>query len=323
MKLFSITALVFLLPTKGVVKEPSICLTDGIWNGHYISYYKNGKKKAEGDMKSNQRCGTWTVWDSTGLKRVERLYRNNFDFDIKSEFDGKGIPLTVTAGAKYKLENSTDGFIEYFPLNEKMIMCTKRVWRTIEAVPQNNKIFKENKLFNTLYAKIVSGELKAYAPRSDEFTIGMDSKFFVDNMDTADTKIAGYRIKEDWVYDADRKVSEKRIIGICPMEKLMSAGSEPRPICWLYFPEVRKILASINVGDASLPYNINTMDDIFFFRYFSSTIYKQNNIENTELKDYCTTQEELKKESVRIENEMLEMEHNVWIDEKYYARPEK
>ena len=53
---------------------------NGIFDGEYKSLYSNGKTKAEGKFKDNMRTGTWKVYDSTGVLKMQREYKNNFGF---------------------------------------------------------------------------------------------------------------------------------------------------------------------------------------------------------------------------------------------------
>ena len=115
---------------------------------------------------------------------------------------------------------------------------------------------------------------------------------------------------EDFVYDKIRKVSEKRILGIAPVVKGNDGKTTTLP--WIYLPDIRTDLAAINLDDSSLPDNIKTLDDLFFFRYFSSRIYKEEN-------PYLETHEEdvladgMEKESERVEMELINQEHDLKI----------
>jgi hypothetical protein len=203
-------------------------------------------------------------------------------------------------------------------------MCTKRVWRTIDNTPLNKNIYENDTLLKFLRENIMTNEITLYEPKDDEFTteIVEESESGLRSSTKPDSiiQITDFRIKEDWFYDSERKISETRLIGLCMMGKTKFSPKASTALAWIYYPQIRKLMASFKLNDKSLPSNIKTMDDLFFFRYFNSTIYKQTNLKDQELKDYCKTPEEIKKENIRIENEMLDMEHNVWMDEKYYAR---
>jgi Gliding motility associated protein GldN len=78
------------------------------------------------------------------------------------------------------------------------------------------------------------------------------------------------------------------------------------------------VIGFINQGLASEKVNINdepsisTIEDIFQFRHFSGSIYKESNVYDRKISDYKTGNA-IKEESERIEMNVLDLEHDTWI----------
>ncbi|MBL4862477.1 MAG: hypothetical protein JKY09_05605 [Crocinitomicaceae bacterium] len=58
---------------------------------------------------------------------------------------------------------------------------------------------------------------------------------------------------------------------------------------------------------------VKSLDDLFFFRCFSGQIYKAGNVYDRKISDYMTGDKELDKESLRIDIDLIEDEHDLWI----------
>jgi hypothetical protein len=277
----------------------------GRMDGNYISYYNNGKKKSEGQFENNYRSGSWTVWDSTGKIRMERVYENPFIFKRIITETPNAKPIDLLNTPRYTIQYNKDGFIEDFKLEEKMVTWSKRIWRYISP-KENPVLFENDKFFKILYKNIFANNITPFSVDDDEFKTEISLK-----IDTATTKIIGYKIKEDCFFDNERFVSETRIIGICPVA-FNKVKKDTTDICWIYFPEIRKCLATEKIEQKGVPSKIKTVDDLFFFRYFYGEIYKETNIYNRPIASY-TSGNELRNEAERIELEMIETENNIWI----------
>ncbi len=274
--------------------------TNGRIDGHYTSYYKNGQKQAEGDFDNNLRSGTWTLWDTTGKILVQRIYQDPFTFKQIIPTVANDKPIALLNIPRYKLEYNKDGFIDYSDLREWMVVWSKRIWRNIDE-ENNEALFENNILYSTLNKYIFNDSIKAYA--DEEFKYAVPTK----DIDTANTKVIGFKIKEDSFFDKDRFVFETRIIGICPLV-VKQATNDTTKLYWIYFPQIRKYLAKESVLGKNLPSKIKTLDDLFFFRCFSSRVYKESNIYDREKKKNMT-QEEIDE----FELNLIELEHGMWL----------
>ena len=276
---------------------------EGRIQGKYISYYANGVKKAEGNFENNYRSGKWKVWDSTGVLRIQRVYRNPFEFYILMPDEKEERPIDLLAPPIYTLQYNSDNYLEDFTIDASMVIWAKRIWRWI-PMENNVLLFDNNYLFNTLNKNVLNGNLTAYNSVNDLF----NKELNIATIDTSHQKIIGFKIKEDHFFDNKRFVSEKRILGICPVA-VNTISKDTIDLYWVRFSAARKYLATSVVTEKE---SINTLDDLFFFRNFYSSIYKEDNIYNRQISDYKSGSD-ISKEAEKIEINLIETEHDIWL----------
>lgn len=286
------------------------CFEMGVFNGTYTSYHPNGQKKAEGRFEQNRRVGVWTVWDSLGNERMARKYHRNGRFEFITTNNAGGESVEIKVIPNLTKEESGNGFESYYPLKQENVLYSQRIWREIGPGGMNDVLFFEKRLFNLLIGAVgEQKELIPYSVLSDEFEIPLTTNEFIDLTDRKIT-LTGFKLKEDWFYDSERHVSECRIIGICPVVIFEGEETE-RPLFWLYFPAIRKALASEG-PESSENSQVASFEAIFHERQFNSTITKISNVHDMELRDYVSA-EELENEVARIEKNLIEVEHDFWI----------
>ena len=105
-------------------------------------------------------------------------------------------------------------------------------------------------------------------------------------------------------------MAETTMIGLCPIIKY-EGNSQVVELVWIYYPELLNQLA-LEQADIEGAIHIQTLEDVFHFRYFSSTIYKESNVYNRVISAYKSGNE-LYNEAQRIEIAILDLEHNLWI----------
>jgi hypothetical protein len=299
---------------------------NGMLWGSYTSYYPDGIKKAEGRIEGGYKIGKWTIWDTTGAIKVQRIYKNPLEYEniifkitMKDSVDiyfpnNKRVENYKFGSNKdYKIEYNKDGFIDWSNLAWKDLFYKKRVWRTIYK-ENNNLFFDNNRLVNCLYKEIINKNITAYKPnKDDELIDSIPPNEFVEKFDTNKIKIIGFKIKEDNFFDASRVLSEYRVIGICPIGVIKGQTPDTVNLFWVYYPYTRKYLAKVKVTAKDVPSYINTLDDVFFYRYFASTIYKESNVFNREIKDYLKTKDAIAKEAERIEVNILDNDNELLL----------
>src|ERR1035437_9879633 len=120
-------------------------------DGYYVSYYNNGKKRAEGRLEDGCRAGKWSVWDSTGRLRMERLYENMYVYKTV-------VPKVTKDTASYRIVRDDDGLLRYFKLREKAVLWSQRIWRNIEK-ENNEALFDNDRLLKFYISNIVDNNI--------------------------------------------------------------------------------------------------------------------------------------------------------------------
>lgn len=296
------------------VDKPGITIEfemENIKNGKFVSKYTNGTLYVEGNFKNNLRVGIWTVYDSLGRKIHQRNYSKDFlSFEKLYPQKEKKGPASLFDTSFYHTTKNKDGLIPYFELKERMVIYSTRLWRSLPS-KDNPILYKKNLLYKSIFNFIIDSTSNSYCSSDENFVNKLSNmelkKFSLDNY-----KIIDWKIKEDFILDAERMVSEARIIGICPVGIEKKTG-DTTDLYWIYFPYARKVLSETKTKIKNDNGEIQSLDDLFFFRNFSSEIYKKSNVNDKELKDYCKTKNEIMFERWRIEMELLEVEHQFWL----------
>ncbi|MGH2563844.1 MAG: gliding motility protein GldN, partial [Ginsengibacter sp.] len=138
----------------------------------------------------------------------------------------------------------------------------------------------DQRFVSILVKAVRSGKVTAFNADDDRFTTPLDSSGFEKALNGGDTRcdtnavynfndptkidsfvvvcptmnpddIVKFRIKEDWVFDREASRLFCRIIGIAPMKTVYGADGKTeigaRPLFWLYYPDLRPILAKYEV----------------------------------------------------------------------------
>ena len=162
--------------------------------------------------------------------------------------------------------------------------------------------------------------------------------------------IVGYNIKEDWFFDKQRSVLDRRIIAIAPVVKFgvdldddgNSTGErgdlllypptdqetlhyydgrseilpyegqvEDRELFWLYFPHLRNHMVQYYVYNDKSDAQWMSFDDLFWKRQLSAQIYKTTDKFDRDIEDYKYGVDALY-EAERIKDEIRKWEIDVW-----------
>lgn len=145
--------------------------------------------------------------------------------------------------------------------------------------------------------------------------------FVYENPDTSwflSQDIVQYRIKEDWFFDKERSVMDRRIIAIAPVRYVKEKGPNGElqitgmeEMFWLYFPHCRYVLNNYFAYNPQNDSQWMSFDDLFWKRMFSSTIYKESNTYDRSIDSYRFGAE-AHQEAELIKEEIRNVEHNVW-----------
>ena len=160
----------------------------------------------------------------------------------------------------------------------------------------------------------------------------------------ASNSIFGYNIKEDWFFDKQRSLLDRRIISIAPLARytidpnleIPERGNllvydkegkafiydnggfieytdnyEEREVFWLYFPELRNVIVNYFVYNDKSDAQWMSFDDLFWKRQFSAQIYKTTDKFDRDIEDYKYGVDALY-EAERIKDEIRKWEIDVW-----------
>ncbi len=244
-------------------------------------------------------------------------------------------------GAYEKVTLKEREIIAYDHLREADIKWKKRLWRVIDFQEKLNLPFAHPKmgLVNILHEAAKKGEIEVY--QSSEagevfkepmnvqdvaqigasidtvsrvnFETGLEERVVTTNTFNPET-VKKLRIKEDWLFDIETSTMVVRILGLSFMrEKYNEAGEYVAdiPMYWIYYPDVRKILATNQVYNINNDANTTSWEDIFEMRYFNSYIMKESNVQDRRIESYATNLD-LLYESDRIHNEIRDKESDFW-----------
>ncbi|MBK7465307.1 MAG: gliding motility protein GldN [Saprospiraceae bacterium] len=237
--------------------------------------------------------------------------------------------------------------LAYEPIREADIVWEKRIWRVIDVREKMNIqfLYPEKPFFKILIDAAKSGDVKIFS--TDEFkkrVTGADLEAQLSNTDTTtvydpDTyeetvkiihndidfnDIKKFRVKELWYFDKESSRMNCRILGIAPVkeEKDASTGEVKYelPMFWMYYPELRHVLARERVFNEKNDISPSSWADIFDTRFFSSYIIKQSNVQSMRLEDIFTGEKwgdnagiQMLLESEKIKSELFNFEHDLWV----------
>ena len=238
--------------------------------------------------------------------------------------------------------------IAYDNIREDDKFWEKRIWQVIDIREKMNLPFQYNvedengvnQLFiNILLSAIKSGEVQAFNPIDDRFTTPMSyeeiqtktageertvrsidpvtgEEKLVTTRDEFDPRtIVQYKIKEVWVFDKEASALKVRILGIAPMVSRMNEDGSLRasiPLFWVYYPDLRPILAKFDVYNQNNDAASMSWEDLFEMRFFSSFVVKENNAYNREIKDYIKDGVMRLLEGQRIKDQIFNKEQDLW-----------
>ena len=240
--------------------------------------------------------------------------------------------------------------IPYAYLREADAMYKKRVWRVIDLREKINlnlyyptsPIKDRMSLIDLLLNGIANEGVTAYNTDDDRFTQPM-SRTQIDNVFDAveksqnytdengdeqtvmikgeinSSEVKQYWLKEDWFFDRKHSTMNVRILGICPIRFYVKDGDEGEDAemrktmaFWIYFPEVRRILADHEVFNNNNDAERRTFDDIFFKRYFNSFIVKVSNVyDDRGIQEYSLGIQSLL-EAEALKKQITDYEQDLW-----------
>lgn len=134
-----------------------------------------------------------------------------------------------------------------------------------------------------------------------------------------DEEVVKLIIKEKWFFDRRHSRLDKQVIGIQPVfiyHELIEGSDETRariiPVMWVYYPEIRPLLARHAVyNDFNDAQNIS-YDDFFMQHRYHGLIEKMSNVHNNRYISEYQKGVDVLLEAVRLENDIFDWEQDLW-----------
>lgn len=256
-------------------------------------------------------------------------------------------PSLVTDGAYDRVPHINKPS-QWQHLREADIMWKKRVWREIDTRERQNMAFRYpgddytggGYFIEIILDAVKKGKIKAYSNMDDRFTsaltkdqimellIGKPDTTMVEDPVTGNMvmKISSrefnpdvvtkYRIKEDWIFDRNLGRMQARIIGIAPIQDKYNEDGTFRAsqaVFWLYYPEMRDMLAQYEVFNPDNDVARMTWDDYFEGRYFSSRVIKTSNPFDLTFRERGMSNLETLYEGQKATEMLFNKEHDMWV----------
>ncbi|NDC40462.1 MAG: gliding motility protein GldN [Chitinophagia bacterium] len=261
--------------------------------------------------------------------------------------------VSMTNDGAYDKVKHVGAPIPWQYIREADILWKRRVWRVIDVYEKQNIAFRYRGDENTgggmfieiLLDAVKSGDIAAYSSfnSDDRFTEKLTKDQILqqvapkaDTIEQEDadgnkiTKISytefdpasvvAYRVKEDWMFDRNQGKMVVRIIGIAPLREFRDENGNVKgiaPMFWLYYPDIRKTLASYETYNPNNEVARISWDEFFESRQFSSKIYKVSNSLDQRYEDIYGNDQRGKMEALyqaqQDADEIFNKEHDMWI----------
>lgn len=260
---------------------------------------------------------------------------------------GTWQPSLVRDGA-YDRTPHVGTTLTWQPIREADVMWKKRVWREIDTRERQNLPFRYpgddqtggGYFIEILLDAVKKGKIKAYSTFNDRFTnaltkeqimellVGKPDTLTIEDPVTGAIKqeishrdfdpdaVTRYRIKEDVIMDRNLGRMVTRIIGIAPLiDKKNDDGSYrgTMALMWIYYPELRPVLAQYEVFNPQNDVHRLTWDDYLEGRYWSGRIIQVSNpFGDGKFQDQGYTNMEALYQGQQEQEKLLEKEHDMW-----------
>ena len=203
-------------------------------------------------------------------------------------------------------------------------------------------------LFTYMFKLMLSGQIKAYEYKLDgnehftdsarikpmqflkDYDIyyekGSNGRVRISDADIPSARVKKYYIKETSYYDQKSSTFHTQVLAICPIlekeddDDWGEATTLSYPLFWVKYDELAPFLSKQTVMTSNLN-NAATMsmDDFFTKNMYKGKIYKTVNMQGKKIYEYCKTDEAIRAEQLRIENEIAAFEKTVFGDKEKAA----
>ncbi len=205
--------------------------------------------------------------------------------------------------------------LAYEPVRTADVMWKQFTWRVIDIREKMNLPFAypERPFMQILLDAASDQRIALYSTVDDDFSTPLSAAEQQAIRGTFDTILVGnpltgqsepqvifnqldvasvqrFRLKEVWFVDRESSTLKVRIVGIAPIiDEYDEYGNflYERPLFWVNYPAARAVLAgemAFTYGNAA---SLRSWEDVLESRYFSSYVYKANNVYDRRIRDYA------------------------------------
>ena len=289
-------------PEYKTVETSEHTITAGTLNNHFHGIYEelqNDGNRICGKFHKGQRMGIWTAWDANNVIIHQRLYQNNRDWKIRTPLVKNPYEQLYLKYPMNEKVRNEDGYFDYFHVEERSVVGSKRIWRELNSVNESNLF--EQVDFQEVVELALKNELTWYEYGSNaEFRNSVREKSKLDSYKTWDFN--RIEIKEDFFLCVDKFDGETRQIAM----SFFKNREDSIPSYSLYFPHLRASLATVDINMPEIS-DVTNLADAFFYNAFRG-----------EIKYFSTLQNRFdpafKVDDWKIELEKISSEHSFWIE---------
>ncbi|WP_107040313.1 SUMF1/EgtB/PvdO family nonheme iron enzyme [Brumimicrobium mesophilum] len=271
------------------------------FNGIYHEKYQTGETKVLGEFFKGQRIGIWSVWDSTGVLKVQRNYSNNRSFEFVYPVSNHPYKEIYAENPSYVLERNDKNLYKNRYLKLRSVAYSARGWKQFSEK-------NEPELFNQIDLKSI---VKQVFEQDLTWYFYENNGSFKNELTNEDLLKIAYEydswdfsrveIKEDFIINTESMSSETRQIGMAFYTDSIAVD----PTYLLYFPSIRSILSKHKIVVMGRS-EIEHLDDAFFFNAYRGKFIKPfQSVYNHEMKN--------DKEDLFMEFQKLSAEHDFWV----------
>ena len=150
--------------------------------------------------------------------------------------------------------------------------------------------------------------------QTEEDPLTNETIYIIDESDIPNRQALKFYLKEVWFFDKHTSIFNVKTLAICPVVSSESdIGTIRQPLFWVPFDMLRPHLSQTEVLLSEKNNGMRiSFDDLFIKRRYGSYVYKESNVQNRSLLEYCSTFEEVQREQERMKVDLINFEQDLW-----------